>query len=139
MRPRGSTTRSLLAATAAVAVPLLALAPAATADSNPLNDALTLTSSGFCVGHVDFELVFGPDTPYFGLISALHGVGPCSVEVAVHWHNVDTGATGTVRQRVYGTGGTQIRFDPGPGRITGTLTTDAPHKPGSFEFRRTAP
>ncbi|MBF6319982.1 hypothetical protein IU453_24845 [Nocardia cyriacigeorgica] len=137
MLPSGKTVRSLFAA-AVVAVPLLALAPAATADSDPFNDAITTTSSGFCVGHIDFELIYGPDTPYFGLVSALHGIGPCSVEVAVNWRNLDTGAAGTVRHQIYGTGGTQIRFDPGPGRITGTLTTNALHKPGSFEFQRTA-
>ncbi|MGK8465068.1 hypothetical protein [Nocardia cyriacigeorgica] len=53
----------------------------------------------------------------------------------MNWRNLDTGA---VRQQIYGTGGTQIRFDPGPGRIVGTLTTNALHKPGSFEFQRTA-
>ncbi|NEW48515.1 hypothetical protein GV792_00390 [Nocardia cyriacigeorgica] len=132
------TTRSLIAA-ATVAVPLLAVAPIAAADSNPLNNAITLSSNGFCVGHIDFELIYGPNTPYFGLISALHGIGPCSVEVAVNWRNLDTGASGTVRQQIHGTGGTQIQFDPGPGHITGTLTTNAVHKPGSFDFQRTAP
>ncbi|MFD5177889.1 hypothetical protein ACFWM1_18915 [Nocardia sp. NPDC058379] len=134
----GTTIRALIAA-AVVAVPVGALAPVAAADRGLLDDAITLTSGGLCVGHVHFATVFGPDTPYFGLVSALHGIGPCSVEVAVNWRNLDTGATGTVRQQVYGTGGTQISFDPGPGRITGTLTTDAPHKPGTFEFQRTAP
>ncbi|MET9211441.1 MULTISPECIES: hypothetical protein [unclassified Nocardia] len=135
----GGTTIRALIATAVVAVPVGALAPVAAADRGLLDDAITLTSGGLCVGHVHFATVFGPDTPYFGLVSALHGIGPCSVEVAVDWRNLDTGATGTVRQQVYGTGGTQISFDPGPGRITGTLTTDAPHKPGTFEFQRTAP
>ncbi|MFI5716698.1 hypothetical protein [Nocardia sp. NPDC051750] len=129
--------RSLIVA-GVVATPLLAVAPAASAEVPLLNDAITATSSGFCAGHIHFELVFGPDTPYFGLISALHGIGPCSVEAAVHWRNLDSGASGTVRQRVYGTGGTQITFDPGPGRIAGTITTDALHRPGSFEFQRTA-
>ncbi|MGS2811267.1 hypothetical protein [Nocardia sp. MW-W600-9] len=134
----GGTTIRALIATAVVAAPLCALAPLAAADRGLLDDAITLTSGGRCVGHVHFATVFGPNTPYFGLVSALHGIGPCAVEVAVTWRNLDTGATGTVRQQVYGTGGTQISFDPGPGRITGTLTTDAPHKPGTFEFLRTA-
>ncbi|WP_336082783.1 hypothetical protein [Nocardia sp. SSK8] len=122
--------------TALLAGPALAVAPVAAADAGLLDDAITLTSAGFCVGHIHFETVFGTETRYFGLVSALHGVGPCSVDAGVHWRNLDTGAAGTVWQRIYGTGGTQIEFDPGPGRIVGTITTDAPHKPGRFEFVR---
>ncbi|WP_278262503.1 hypothetical protein [Nocardia sp. AG03] len=132
----GGKTLRTVAAAAVLAGTGLAVAPVATADGGLLDDAITLTSAGVCVGHIHFETVFGTETPYFGLISALHGLGPCSVEAAVHWRNLDTGASGTVRHRIYGTVGTQIEFDPGPGRITGTITTDAPHKPGSFEFQR---
>jgi len=129
-----------LVVSALIAVPALVLTPTASADRNPLWAAVTLTDGGLCAGHIDFETIYGPNSQYFGLISNIVGVGPCSVEVAVNWRNLDSGASGTVRQTIVGTGGSghQIAFSPGRGRISGTITTNAAHKPGYFEFVRTA-
>ncbi|WP_194815383.1 hypothetical protein [Nocardia sp. XZ_19_385] len=137
MRFGRKTTRSVTTA-ALIAAPLVAFAPMASA-GDPLWSAVTTTSSGACIGHIAFEPIYGPNTPYFALLTAMHGIGPCSVEAFVNWRNLDTGASGTVRQWLYGSGGYQISFAPGPGRITGTITTDALHRAGYFEFDRTAP
>ena len=121
-----------------VATSFVTLAPPASAQSDPLQTAVTLTDNGFCVGHIEFLPVFGVNTPYWGLITNLIGIGPCSVDVFVNWRNADSGATGTVRHRIYGPGGggSQISFDPGNGRVAGTITTSALHKVGTFEFQR---
>ncbi|MEV6275699.1 hypothetical protein [Nocardia sp. NPDC051832] len=118
-------------AVATAAVLTLTAAPATAANGGKFQTIYSLTN-GLCVAVVESS-VHGPGYPSsasFTVSTNMTGFGSCSLDVTLHWRNVDTGESGTKTAKATGPGywisdpKTTI-FQPGFGKFVGTVTVNA--------------
>ncbi|GAB2638174.1 hypothetical protein [Nocardia goodfellowii] len=129
-------------AIATAAVLTLTAAPASAANGGKFQTIYSLTN-GLCFAVVDSS-VHGPGYPSsatFTVSTNMTGVGSCSLDVTLHWRNVDTGETGTRTAKATGPGfwisdPKSTVFQPGFGKFVGTVTVNALSVPpsGQVEF-----
>ena len=113
-------------------------APTATADPhlagatfalphNPVPCGAGVIEYGMSSGNPSGYAIVGLHATFVGLGPALHV--SCTVNATLHWHNETTGADGSfvVPLRSEAPYGAVEWFQPGPGQIVATVTTDTPH------------
>ncbi|MFC9894447.1 hypothetical protein ACFVMC_12190 [Nocardia sp. NPDC127579] len=121
---------SAVGAVAAATVLTVTAGPAVAENGGKFQTFYSLTN-GLCVAVVDSS-VHGPGYPSsatFTVSTNMTGVGSCSLDVTLHWRNVDTGETGTRTQTAKGPGywisdpKTTV-FQPGFGTFVGHVTVN---------------
>ncbi|MEU6559184.1 hypothetical protein [Nocardia nova] len=127
---------SALTAGAVGAALVFAAAPAVAETHTSMPTLYAMYDGGLCLSTINAKVNIFDDSDNVGIgyqTNDVSGTGSAgcgqSVEAVVDWHNLDTGATGTVSRRMFRNETNSLTITPGAGRIEIELTTGATHFP----------